>query len=62
MKKLAAILLFAAAVSLGFGATQSTAAPPDAVVRIVSHGASATVIHTEQGRTLLSPSTSNAAT
>lgn len=29
------------------------AAPQDAVVRIPSHGASATVIHSEQGRTLL---------
>jgi hypothetical protein len=42
-----------AAVSLGFGAAQGTAAPPDSVVRIPSHGASATVIYTEEGRTLL---------
>jgi hypothetical protein len=45
--------LSVAAVFLGLGASQGTAAPPDAVVRISSHGASATVIHTEKGRSLL---------
>jgi hypothetical protein len=50
MKKLTSILLF---VAVSLGATQSTAAPPDAVVRIISHGASATVIYTENGRSLL---------
>ncbi len=44
---LAAIVLF---LLLGL---RCCAAPRDAVVRLISHGASATVIHTEPGRTLV---------
>jgi hypothetical protein len=52
MKRIISYILFAA-MSLGLWAAQSMAAPADAVVRIISHGASATVIHTENGRSLL---------
>src|SRR5262249_58085407 len=41
-------------IVLGWGsAPAGMAAPPDGVVRIASHGASASVIFTESGRTLL---------
>jgi hypothetical protein len=46
VKRLASLLLLLAAGLAGAG-------PEDAVVRVISHGASATVIHTEPGRTLL---------
>lgn len=53
MTLLRPLLQSVAALSLVFGASQGRAAPPDAVVRITSHGASATIIHTENGKTLL---------
>ncbi|OAI46872.1 hypothetical protein AYO44_10475 [Planctomycetaceae bacterium SCGC AG-212-F19] len=55
MKLLQASLLFAALV-LAAGHDQARAVPPDAafaVVRIPSHGASATIIESRQGRTWL---------
>ncbi len=45
--------LFALAIAVLLFPVQLLAGPEDAVVRIPSHGASATVIHTERGRTMI---------